>query len=56
MGRFQADVVKPLLGEKPFDAARSAAGLPEMAYTDPGLAAGTAVKGAHIQELRTGVR
>ena len=39
------------------DGARAALpGIPAIQYTDPGLAAGTAIKAAHIQELRQGVK
>jgi hypothetical protein len=38
------------------DAARSALGLGEISYTDPALTAGTTVKAAHIQELRSGMK
>lgn len=38
------------------DAARTALLLSAVSYTDPSLAAGTAVKAAHVQQLRTGVR
>jgi fibronectin type 3 domain-containing protein len=39
------------------DAARNALGLPALSYTDPTLSSNTtAVKAAHIQDLRTGVK
>ena len=36
--------------------ARASIGLPAIAYSDPGLSAGSAVKAAHVQELRDGVK